>query len=125
MTFLTRIGFVETPEQERDRLAQSPEGSINHGLSKLPITIPGWPQDLLIRLPWAATERSGHNVVVVPIEFHEPVVDPDIEPALPRKLHEGSWTCAVVSSDHPAYPVGGYRLSISAAELARGEQITI
>lgn len=125
MSFLTRIGFVETEEQERARLAAAPEGSINHALSKLPVTIPGWPMDLIIRLPWAATERAAHNVVVVPIEFHEPVVDPDADPVLPRQRHEGSWTCAVVSSDHPAYPVGGYRLNISAAELARGEQITL
>ena len=39
MSFLEKIGFIETAEQEAQRLAQSPEGSANHELSKLPVTI--------------------------------------------------------------------------------------
>ncbi|MFG2684175.1 hypothetical protein ACGFYH_35740, partial [Streptomyces sp. NPDC048392] len=38
MSFLSRIGFVETEEQERTRLAQASEGSLNHYLSTLPVT---------------------------------------------------------------------------------------
>ncbi|MEU6261868.1 hypothetical protein [Saccharopolyspora shandongensis] len=103
----------------------TPEGSINHELSKLPVTIQEWPQDLLIELPWQATERSGHRVVVVPIEFRRDSRPEGEEKALLRKRHSGHWACAVVSSDHPSYPVGGRRLSISAAELARGKRIEL
>ncbi|MDO4254331.1 MAG: hypothetical protein Q4C81_04175 [Kocuria sp.] len=126
MTFLEKIGFIETAEQERERLAQSPEGSLNHELSKLPVTIEGWPQDLVIELPWQATERgSGHRVVVVPIEYRGDSRLEGEEEAAPRKRHSGWWACAVVTSDHPSYPVGGHRLSIPSAELARGKQITV
>ena len=126
MSFLEKIGFGETAEQEAQRLAQSPEGSANHELSKLPVTIEQWPQDLLIELPWHATERgSGHRVVVVPIEYRgEARIEGEEEPR-PRKRHAGWWNCAVVASDHPSYPVGGYRLSIPAAELARGKRIEL
>lgn len=122
MSFLSRIGFLETPEQEVARLAEAPAGSINHELSKLPVTIPEWPQDLLIELPWAATERSTQRVVVVPIEYHK---DSQSDDQRPRRRHAGSFNCVVVYSEHPSYPVGGYRLSISAAELARGTKRSI
>lgn len=126
MTFLQKIGFIETPEQERERLAAAPEGSLRHTLSKLQVTIEGWPQDLLIELPWQAAEHgSGHRVVVVPIEFRGDSRPEGEEEPLPRKRHSGWWNCAVVASDHPSYPVGGHRLSISAAELARGKQIEL
>lgn len=125
MSFLERIGLVETVEQERDRLAQSPEGSINHALSKLPITIPEWPKDLLLELPWAATERSTHRVVVVPIDFRRDSRPQGEEETTLRQRHSGSWACAVVASDHPSYPVGGYRIIVSAAELARGRKVTV
>ncbi|MFD2794593.1 hypothetical protein ACFS27_13635 [Promicromonospora vindobonensis] len=127
MAFLELIGFVETPEQERDRLAQAPDGSINHFLSTLPVTIPGWPLDLLIELPWVAprTDRK-YRVVVVPIEYQRDFLPDgvDQEP-LPRRRHSGSWTCAVVASDHPAYPVGGHRIVVSGAELARGKRVSL
>ena len=93
MSFLEKIGFVETAEQEAQRLAQSPEGSANHELSKLPVTIEQWPQDLLIELPWHATERgSGHRVVVVPRERAAPAQH---EPAYsshhrPHRIREAS-----------------------------------
>jgi hypothetical protein len=127
MSFLERIGFIETAEQERTRLAQAPAGSRNHELSKLPVTIHQWPQDLLIELPWQATERGGQHVVVVPFEFRgesRPAGEEEAE-SLPRRRHSGHWACAVVASDHPSYPVGGHRLSISSAELARGTRIEI
>ncbi|UJW28809.1 hypothetical protein L3Q67_26475 [Saccharothrix sp. AJ9571] len=125
MAFLTRTGFRETEEQERARLALAPEGSMSHYLSTLPITITEWLRDLLIELPWSATERSAHRVVVVPIKFSPDARRESEEEPLPRKRHSGHWECAVVSSDHPSYPVGGHRLSIAAAELARGRKISI
>lgn len=117
--------FFETEEQERARLAQAPEGSIYHSLSTLPVTIKEWPQDLIIELPWATTERCAYRVVVVPIRFSPDSRPQGEEEPLPRKRHSGAWECAVVSSDHPSYPVGGHRLSIPAAELARGTKISI
>lgn len=127
MSFLTRIGFIETPGQEVTRLAQAPEGSINHHLSTLPVNIPEWPQDLLIKLPWSEPRTYEKcNVVVVPFDFHNDLRPENIngEP-LPRKRHGGHWDCIVVSSDHLSYPVGGYRISISGAELARGTKVSI
>ncbi|PUB32537.1 hypothetical protein C8K30_1011063 [Promicromonospora sp. AC04] len=127
MAFLERIGFVETVDQEQARLAAAPAGSINYCLSTLPVTISGWPQDLLIELPWIEprTDRR-YRVVVVPIEYRRDALPDgvDQEP-LPRRRHPGSWTCAVVSSDHPSYPVGGQRIVVSGAELARGKRIEL
>lgn len=106
MSFLERIGFVETVEQERTRLAEAPEGLNNQQLSKLPITITECPKDLLIELPWQATERGDHRVVVVPIEYRRDARPEGEEGTTPRQRHSGSWTCAVVASDHPSYPAG-------------------
>lgn len=128
MSFLTRIGYLETAEAERDRLAACPEGSINHELSKLPVTITGPLQDLLIELPWKHTERGEHRrhrVVVVPFEYRGDSRPESEQETLPRRRHAGWWACAVVASDHPSYPVGGYRLSIPTAELVRGRHIDL
>lgn len=126
MSFLTKIGFLETPEAEVARLAAAPEGSLNHALSKLPVTITEPLKDLVIELPWAATERgSGHRVVVVPIEDRGESRPAGEEAPLPRRRHESWWTCAVVASDHPSYPVGGHRLSIPEAELVRGTKVDL
>ncbi|WP_424862973.1 hypothetical protein [Streptomyces sp. MMS24-I29] len=126
MSFLSRIGFIETAEQEQARLAQAPEGSINHYLSTMPVTIEGWPKDLVVELPWQQprTDQS-YRVVVVPIEFRKDPPEGVEEEPLPRKRHSGSWTCAVVYSNHPSYPVGGYRIVVPAAELARGRRIDL
>lgn len=127
MAFLERIGFVETVEQERDRLARAPEGSINHFLSTLSVTILGWPLDLLVELPWVAPRTDKqYQVVVVPIEFRRDSLPDGVDgEPLPRRRNPGSWTCAVVSSDHPSYPVGGHRIVVAGAELARGKKISL
>lgn len=127
MSFLSHLGFLETEEQERDRLAQAPTGSISQYLSTLPITITGWPKDLLVQLPWEPPRAGAkHTVVVVPIEYRkDPLPEGIDEESLPRKRHPGSWTCAVVFSDHPSYPVGGHRIIIGADELARGTKASI
>lgn len=117
--------LFEPVEDEQVRLAQAPEGSLNHALSKLPVTIAEWPQDLLVELPWAATERSPHRVVVVPIKYHKESGSEQREQGQLMWRHTGSWDCVVVYSDHPSYPVGGYHLSISAAEVARGQKAVI
>lgn len=127
MSFLSRIGFIETKEQEQARLAQAPEDSTNHYLSTLPVTIEEWPKDLVVELPWEPprTDQS-YRVVVVPIEFRKDLLPEGVEEEpLPRKRHSGSWTCAVVYSNHPSYPVGGYRIVVQAAELARGRRVDL
>ncbi|MGW0538524.1 hypothetical protein [Streptomyces sp. NPDC003032] len=127
MSFLSRIGFIETAEQEQARLAQAPEGSINHYLSTLPVTIEEWPKDLVVELPWEPPRASqSYRVVVVPIEFRKDTLPDGVEEEpVPRKRHSGSWTCAVVFSEHPSYSVGGYRIVVPAAELARGRRIDL
>ncbi|MFD4577411.1 hypothetical protein ACFWNK_34095 [Streptomyces sp. NPDC058417] len=127
MSFLSSIGLIETEQQERARLAQAPEGSTNHYLSTLPVTIEEWPKDLLIELPWEPprTDRP-YRVVVVPIEFRKDLLPEGVEEEpLPRKRHSGSWTCAVVFSDHPIYPVGGFRIDVPAAEIARCRKVDL
>lgn len=59
MSFLEKIGYIETEEQERARLAEAPEGSTAHALSQLPVNITGWVQDLLIELPWTEGSDTG------------------------------------------------------------------
>ncbi|WP_424862987.1 hypothetical protein [Streptomyces sp. MMS24-I29] len=127
MGFLERIGFIETEEQERERLAQAPEGSINHYLATLPETIPGWPQDLLVQLPWEPPRtEQRYMIVVVPFQFHGGSLPEGVEEEpLPRKRNSGSWDCIVVHSDHPGYPVGGHRICVSDAEIARGRKIDL
>jgi hypothetical protein len=127
MSFLSRICFIETAEQEQARLAQAPEGSINHYLSTLPVTIEGWPKDLVVELPWQQPRTNqSYRVVVVPIEFRKDLLPEGVEEEpLPHKGHSGSWTCAVVYFNHPSYPVGGYRIVVPAAELARGRRIDL
>ncbi|MEV7952894.1 hypothetical protein [Streptomyces sp. NPDC088141] len=127
MSFLSRIGVIETAEQEQARLAQAPEGSINHSLSTLPVTIEEWPKDLLVELPWQPPRTDqAHRVVVVPIEFRRDALPEGVEEEpLPRKLHPGSWTCAVVFSDHPSYPAGGFRIDVPAAEIARSRKVDL
>ncbi|MBL1115467.1 hypothetical protein JK364_24150 [Streptomyces sp. 110] len=127
MSFFSRIGLIETEEQERARLAQAPEGSLNHYLSTLPVTIEEWPKDLLVELTWEPprTDRP-YRVVVVPIEFREDALPDGVEEEpLPHKLHSGSWTCAVVFSDHPGCPVGGFRIVVPDVEIARGRKVDL
>ncbi|MFD9602001.1 hypothetical protein [Streptomyces sp. NPDC059970] len=127
MGFFEKIGFIETEDQEQARLAQAPEGSLNHYLSTLPVTIAEWPKDLLVELPWEPprTDQS-FRVVVVPIEFRKDALPEGVEEEpLPRKRHSGSWMCVVVFSDHPSYPVGGFRIDVPAAEIARGRKVDL
>ncbi|WP_326742788.1 MULTISPECIES: hypothetical protein [unclassified Streptomyces] len=127
MGFFEKIGLIETADQEQARLARAPEGSLNHYLSTLPETIAEWPKDLLVELPWEPprTDRSFH-VIVVPIEFRKDALPEGVdEEPLPRKRHSGIWMCAVVFSDHPSYPVGGFRVDVPAAEIARSRKIDL
>lgn len=119
MAFKTNL---EAPEAEVARLAQSPVGSTNHALSQMPVNIRQRIQDLMIELPHFDGDPK-HTIVVVPTESR-PYAREDQE-VLPRRRHNRSWTCIVVASDHPSYPVGGYRLSLPEYQLVRGTLRTL
>lgn len=116
------LGLFETEEAEAARLAESPVGSTNHRLSTMPIQILANVQDMLIELPRFG-DKPDHTIVVVPIDSH-PFSGADAEER-PRRRYQITWTCAVIASDHPSYPVGGYRVSIPEYELRRGVQRTL
>ncbi|QWF85741.1 hypothetical protein [Amycolatopsis sp. CA-230715] len=64
--------------------------------------------------------------MVVPITYHhDPIPNDFDEESLPRKRNAGSWTCAVILSDDPSYPAGGYRIVIGTDELVRGTEVSI
>lgn len=45
---------------------------------------------------------------------------------VPFELHrDRSWSCVVVFSREPAYPVGGYHLSVSAAEIETAVELSL
>jgi hypothetical protein len=115
--------MVEEPEVEAARLAEAPIGSTLHELSKLPVNIHEYLMDLLIEVPLLG--HPSHKVIVVPIDSHR-YVDVAREPLVfPMRRYDGAWTCAVVSSNHKSYPVGGHRISIPEAQLVRGKLHTL
>lgn len=119
---MTFIGIqFETPQQEAERLAQSPEGSTNARLAPLPVTIEHPSRGMIVELPWAAMRpESEKRQIVVVLDQLRPGLEPRREQ--PRR-HDRSWSCTVVASTHSAYPVGGYDLVISEAEIRRGRLI--
>lgn len=100
--------YFETHEAEAARLAQSPEGSTNHALAALPVNSIGGIQDLMIELP--DLDGDGRKLVVVPTERH-PIAKRDYADGELHRRYDFSWTCIVVASTHPSYPVGGWRVS--------------
>lgn len=122
MTFKTiqeMLGY-ESAEAEQARLAEAPEHSLNHWLSGLEVQIRGVIDDRLIQLP---RQHDDLRVVVVPIT-RRPASE-SVKAEQPRRLYADWWECAVVASEDPRYPVGGYRLSIPEAELRRGSAVDL
>lgn len=114
--------ILEAPEAEVARLAQSPVGSTNHALSQMPVNIRQHVQDLMIQVPHFEDDPK-YTIVVVPFESHPYAAeDPD---ALPRRRHNRSWTCIVIASDHPSYPVGSWRVTFPEYQLVRGTLRTL
>jgi hypothetical protein len=109
------ISLFEEPEAEVARLAAAREGSTTHALSKLPVNIEGWLEDLMIELP--TIDDSNRTMIVVPFRYHQP----SGERPFPRRRHDGSWDVIVVASNDERYKVGGHRLCVSEAELVRGQ----
>ena len=110
--------LYETREAEQARLASSPEGSINHYMSQLPVQITGPLDDLMIELPATCEPEFHKTIVVVPFE-RSPESKRDREDA-PWRRNDGSWRCLVIASDHTSYPVGGHRIVVSESQLVRG-----
>lgn len=128
MAFKSTFDHIrETPEEEKVRLAAAPRGSTNHGLSLLPVNIDKGLEGVIVKLPKLPLvdgTLSGHTMIVSPVKRSAEsgsVRDARVERGeKPYLRNEGYWECIVVASDHPSYPVGGHRLSISEAELVRG-----
>lgn len=129
MAFITHF---EAPEAEVARLAAAPEGSRNHRLSKLPVTIHEQVEGLVIELPWSQADviDQPHRVVVVPIAYRAEARQLDevgipVPAPRPYRRNDGSWDCIVIASDHPKYPVGGYRIVVPTYELVRGTRLSV
>jgi hypothetical protein len=114
--------LFETPEAEAARLAQSPVGSTNHALSSMSVNIRQHVQDLMIELPSFEGDPK-HTIVVVPFESHRYSAEDDT--TLPRRRYNNGWSCIVIASDHPSYPVGGHRVSLPEYQLRRGTLRTL
>lgn len=130
MTFKTILDkILETPEEEVARLASAPEGSKSHWLAGLPVLLSaGSLKGLVIELPvqLSAAGHRDHRIVVVPVENRGDSSREDHRARTGKiRRHGAWWQVIVVASDHPAYPVGGYDLTVPEAELVRGRQLTI
>ena len=89
---------------------------------QLPVNIKGNIQDLLIELP--DLDHGNRKLVVVPTERHA-ISNREYTTGEPRRRYDFSWTCIVVASTHPDYPVGCWRLSFPEYQLKRGTQRTL
>ncbi|MBP2527476.1 hypothetical protein [Rhodococcus sp. PvP104] len=127
------IQLFESDAEEASRLAQAPIGSIDHGLSLLPVTLPYPARHHLIELPARKVHKApgrnggGHpdcaadyRIVVLPVTRHPGPTDSCVP-----SCHDSSWDCRIVASDHPSYPVGGEDICCSESELRRGRIIEI
>lgn len=112
---------TETDNQERARLAEAPEGSINHELAALQVLNPHPGRGQVLEL---TRDYHGQRIVVMPLEF-VPGRTSDAKwhntapERRPIRQHDGWWHCIVLASTHDSYPAGGHDLSISTCELRR------
>lgn len=126
MTFRSLIE-TETDDQERARLAEAPEGSINHELAGLPVLNAHPTRGQALEL---TRHYHGQRLVVIPLEFvpgatsgakwHNTALE-----ERPIRKHDGSWHCVVLASTHDSYPAGGFDLSISTSELRRSRPLDL
>ncbi|GAA2031172.1 hypothetical protein GCM10009720_09290 [Yaniella flava] len=92
---------IVSKDEEQAYLASASEGSMNHELSKLPVTIPFVQRGMIIALP------VGQQPMIVTVK---------------ENRGEGSFATIIVASENPSYPVGDYIIN-SEAQLHRGELI--
>ena len=112
MTFLP---YFETDQAETARLAAAPEGSRSHELSLLPVTFREDPAGRLLSLP-----RHDHTIVITVLEQRDRSRDDE---NLVR--HDACYVARVVASDDPSYPVGGYDIVVTDAEIRRSRPIDL
>lgn len=121
MAFTSPFTF-ETVEQEAARLGQSHPDSINGRLAPLPVTIKHISVAQVIELPREHTSpREGVRTIVMVAKQHPRVSRPG--PSEVRR-YDHSFDCVVLASTDERYPVGGYDLCISEAELRRGRLVS-
>ena len=114
--------FIETDEQERDRLAE--DGKDNPrlaALAEMPVTVDHPGQTTIIALP-ENTWREG-TLVVLPLSVHHS--KPRERNFEGKLIHDGHWTCRVIGGNDPTYKPGGHDIVIMEEELRRGRQIVI
>ena len=76
---------------------------------------------MVVELPWAAMHpKSEKRQIMVVLDQQRAHLENKHQQ--PRR-HDGSWSCTVVASNHSAYPVGGYDIIVSEAEIRRGKLI--
>lgn len=116
MAFKSLFNY-EADEAEAARLADSPEGSTNHDLSKLPVTnpYPGLPGNRLVRLP--LTDIIG----LLRHDGRKPefIANPD-----GTLQHSGSYYLTVLGGHSDTYQVGGYDICVTEAEARRSQIIS-
>lgn len=111
----------ETPEAAAARLAESPMDSINHEISKLPITIETILTGQIIEIPKEYFFEDNESVIVTPLERHARK-QPEGETHL---LNHASWDCRVIGGNSEIYQPGCWDVNLDEAVLVRGRQITL
>ena len=104
----------DTKEQEAQALAEYPEGSDYHTLSKLPVLIDTWPHGKVVRL------ACQEEVVVVPYQYcgepkHEAGNGTILRP-------RGHWKCIVVNENTSPYSQGCH-IIVPHVEIIRSKEI--
>ena len=112
----------ESREEEVARLLTHTPGSFMHSLATLPENISEWPRDKIIQLPNQHPTGDGTGeIAVLPYRYRPSNSDSRV----PRERNPGSWSCVVVASTHPSYPVGGYDIEVPTVLLVRGREVSI
>ena len=114
--------FVETDEQERERLAEYGRDNPRlAALAEMPVTVDHPGQTTIIVLP----DGFWHDgrIVVLPLRVHHS--KPRERNFENKLMHDGHWTCRVLGGTSPTYAPGGHDIVVSEAELRRGRQIVI
>lgn len=111
----------ETVAEETSRLSQSPEGSINHKLSKMPVKYDGLiSKGMVVSLPTYESNGNKSSIIIVIRDIIDRSTQRD-NVYLNNSLH----SAIIVSSNHPSYPVGGNDISVSASEIRRGTVLNV
>ena len=106
----------ETDQAETERLAAADAGSKNHELSLVPVTFREVPTGHLLSLP-----KNEHTIVITVLEQRDRRTKGDDG----YVRHDATHIARIVASDHPSYPVGGYDIVVTDAEIRRSQPIDL